>query len=123
MTEREVKVVKVMDVAPKLLIPKGPQLRRAITHQREGSDRLMLGYSICEPHGDELVWKYEDEDEVYYMVKGEKTLWWEAPDGRNGKVIIQTGDAAYLPAGLKYRSINSGEEPYHLVYAINPPLE
>ncbi|MBI2873780.1 MAG: DUF861 domain-containing protein [Firmicutes bacterium] len=120
---KEVKVVKVMQVQPRSLVEKGPQVRRAITGWREGSDRLMLGYSITEPFGSELTWKYEKEDEVYYMISGEKTLWWEAPDGRTGVSIIRAGDAAYLPAGFRFRSINSGKEPYHLVYAITPPLE
>lgn len=121
--KKQVKVVRVMDIEPLPLAKRGPRVRRAITKERDGSDKIMLGLSISEPFGDEINWRYADTDEVYYMVSGEKTLWWEDQDGNTGEVKIAAGDAAFLPAGIKYRSINSGTTPYMLVYATCPPLQ
>jgi mannose-6-phosphate isomerase-like protein (cupin superfamily) len=116
--EKQVKVVKSKDVEPEKPITEkgaGSRVRRLITKRREGSDNIMLGVSIGDPFQEEISWSYPDTDEVYFMVSGEKTLFWEDPKGKKGEVRIVAGDAVYLPAGFKYRSTNQGSIPYFLI--------
>lgn len=123
---KQVKVVKFSEVEPAKPITQkgaGSRVRRLITKQREGSENIMLGVSIGDPYQEEISWSYPDTDEVYFMVSGEKTLFWESPNGEKGEVKIVAGDAVYLPAKIKYRSVNQGSAPYFLVYATHPSLK
>ena len=123
--DRKVKVVKFRDVEPaKPITDKGAgsRVRRLITRDREGSDRLMLGVSIGDPYQEAISWSYDDFDEVYYVVSGEKLLQYEYSNGEKGEVRLGPGDACYLPRNVKYTSWNPGNIPYVIVYALNPPL-
>lgn len=121
MNKKEVKVVRVEDappVVPFQCVVKGFTVRRVITKKRTGSEKLTLGIAYIEPSCKGYKWAFEDNDEVYYIVRGKITLHY----GDN-KVEAQEGDAVLLPAGLEYQLDNAGKEPVMLVYALTPPVE
>jgi len=123
--ERRVTVTKFGEIEPAKPVTNkgaGSRVRRLITRDREGSDRLMLGVSVGDPYQEPISWSYDDVDEVYYMVSGEKLLQYEYPNGEKGEVRLRPGDACYLPRKVKYTSWNPGNIPYVIVYVTNPPL-
>lgn len=117
---KQVKVVKENEVNP-VSFGKGHKLRRLITKKRDGSDKIMLGISRMEP-GFEYIWTSggpgEPEDELYYMIRGSIELFYD-----DKKVEAKEGEAVYLPAGYRYRSVVSSDEPAEIVYALTPPIE
>jgi ethanolamine utilization protein EutQ (cupin superfamily) len=118
--KKQVKVVRENEVNP-VSFGRGHELRRLITKKREGSDKIMLGISRMEP-GFEYIWTSgglgEPEDEIYYMVQGRIELFCE-----DKKVEAKEGEAVYLPAGHRYRSVVSSDGPAVIVYALTPPIE
>lgn len=119
--DKEVKVVRTEDVpqvTPLQCTADGFRVRRLITKKRLGSEKLMLGLSYIDPGCKGYKWTFNENDEVYYIIKGKITLHYD-----DKKVDAQEGDALLLPSGLRYQLDNAGTESVILVYVLNPPPE
>ena len=122
MEKKEVKVVeteRVPAVKPLgLHVPEGIKVRRVITRDRTGSEKLMLGITYLDPKCKGYRWQFIDRDEVYYVARGRITLRY---DGK--EIDAKEGDAVFLPAGPEYELDNPTSAPSMLVYVLTPPLE
>ncbi len=117
MSKKSAKVVNVRDIES-VTLSDSIRVRRLITKGREGSDKIMFGVVFVEPGNKPLKWKYEVEDEVYFILKGEVTIYCN-----NKKIKVKEGDAIYLPAGEKHGLINEGKESATIIYALSPPIQ
>ncbi|MFQ5761899.1 MAG: cupin domain-containing protein [Candidatus Bathyarchaeia archaeon] len=93
-------------------------VRRFITRQRVGSEKLMLGVVRFEAGGGSYTWSFPENDEVYYIIKGSIALEWA-----EGKLEAKEGDAVFLPAGVTYTVTNATERETEIVYVLTPPIE
>jgi len=64
-------------------------------------------------------WELETTaDEVFYMVRGQMTLYW----GDNERTTAKAGDFVFIPKGSKlHKAVNEGSEPVFVVYAMYSP--
>ncbi|MCL5072949.1 MAG: cupin domain-containing protein [Actinobacteria bacterium] len=60
---------------------------------------------------------HPDSDEIWYILKGECTLW--LPETKEIKVA-KAGEFFYVPAGIKNQSINRSTEELILIYVLAP---
>ena len=74
-----------------------------------------LGYVTLEPHGGQVPWHNQEQEEVYFIVSGtgEMCLGEE-------RQILTTGQAAYIPSGVFHQLTNIGAEPLYMMYCYGP---
>jgi len=112
---KEFRVVNINEVEEILPNPK-LRIRRLVSRKNVGSDKLTLGIGYSEPGGPAFEWSYAENDEAYYMLKGKIMIYYN-----DKKVELREGQAAFFPAGIKYRIVNSGTEKAIVIYALAPP--
>ena len=74
-----------------------------------------LGYVTLEPHGGQVPWHNQEQEEVYFIVDGigEMCLGEE-------RIQIKAGQAAYIPCGVFHQLTNTGAAPMHMIYCYGP---
>ncbi|GAK53257.1 cupin 2, conserved barrel domain protein [Candidatus Moduliflexus flocculans] len=74
-----------------------------------------LGYVTLEPHGGQVPWHNQEQEEVYFIVSGtgEMCLGEE-------RQVLTTGQAAYIPSGVFHQLTNIGAEPLLMIYCYGP---
>ncbi len=117
MGKKEAKVVNIKDIES-VTLTESVRVRRLITKSRENSDKIMFGVVFVEPSNKPIEWKYNIEDEVYFILKGKVTIYCD-----DRKIEAKEGDAIYLPAGEKHKLINEEIETATIAYALSPPIQ
>ncbi len=74
-----------------------------------------LGHVTLEPHGGQVPWHNQDQEEIYFIVEGtgEMCLGEERRD-------VQTGQAVYIPTGVFHQLTNTGDTPMRMIYCYGP---
>jgi mannose-6-phosphate isomerase-like protein (cupin superfamily) len=74
-----------------------------------------MGYVTLEPHGGQVPWHSQDQEEVYFISSGTG----EACIGEE-RSYLRAGQAAYIPPGVFHQLTNIGEEPLIMIYIYAP---
>jgi len=74
-----------------------------------------MGHVTLEPRGGQVPWHNQEQEEVYFIVKGTG----EACLGHE-RTTLTTGQAAYIPPGIFHQLTNIGDEPLIMIYVYAP---
>jgi len=74
-----------------------------------------MGYVTLEPHGGQVPWHNQEQEEVYFLVEGtaEMCLGEE-------RLILNEGQAVYIPPGVFHQLTNIGDTPARMLYCYGP---
>lgn len=74
-----------------------------------------MGFVTLEPHGGQVPWHNQEQEEVYYVVEGtgEMCLGEEMQD-------MQAGQMVYIPSGVFHQLSNKGAVPLKMIYCYGP---
>ncbi|HEY1182652.1 MAG TPA: cupin domain-containing protein [Bryobacteraceae bacterium] len=77
-----------------------------------------LGYVTLEPNGGQVPWHNQEQEEIYFIVKGagEMCLGEE-------RMAIRTGQAVYIPPGVFHQLTNTSAEIMRMIYCYGPAGE
>ena len=77
-----------------------------------------LGHVTLEPHGGQVPWHQQDQEEIYFIAEGsgEMCLGEEKSD-------VQAGQAVYIPPGEFHQLTNTGSAPMRMIYCYGPAGE
>ena len=82
------------------------------------ADNFCMGYVTLEPDGGQVPWHNQEQEEVYFIVKGMG----EACLGQE-RVTLRGGQACYIPPRVFHQLTNVGQEPLTLIYVYGPAGE
>ena len=74
-----------------------------------------MGHVTLEPRGGQVPWHNQEQEEVYFIVKGTG----EACLGEE-RATLSAGQAAYIPPGVYHQLTNTGDEPLVMIYVYAP---
>jgi mannose-6-phosphate isomerase-like protein (cupin superfamily) len=74
-----------------------------------------IGYVTLEPHGGQVPWHNQGQEEIYFILEGTG----EACLGAE-KTVIQAGQAMYIPPGVYHQLTNIGDAPLIMIYCYGP---
>ena len=77
-----------------------------------------MGHVTLEPHGGQVPWHNQEQEEVYFIVSGVG----EMCVGRE-REILRAGQAAYVPPGEYHQLTNLGDQPLVMIYCYGPAGE
>jgi len=79
------------------------------------AETFCMGYVTLEPHGGQVPWHNQEQEEVYLVLDGigEMCLGEE-------RVRINAGQAVYIPRKVFHQLTNAGEKPMHMIYCYGP---
>ncbi len=74
-----------------------------------------LGSVILEPHGGQVPWHNQEQEEVYFVLEGtgEMCLGEE-------RQTMTAGQAVYIPSGVFHQLTNTGDTPLRMLYCYGP---
>ena len=74
-----------------------------------------MGFVTLEPHGGQVPWHNQEQEEVYYVVagRGEMCLGEEVSE-------LSTGQMVYIPSGVYHQLSNKGDGPLQMIYCYGP---
>jgi mannose-6-phosphate isomerase-like protein (cupin superfamily) len=74
-----------------------------------------MGYVTLDPNGGQVPWHNQEQEEVYFIVKGagEMCLGEE-------RMSVHTGQAVYIPPGVFHQLTNTGAEIMRMIYCYGP---
>jgi mannose-6-phosphate isomerase-like protein (cupin superfamily) len=74
-----------------------------------------MGYVTLEPHGGQVPWHNQEQEEVYLILEGvgEMCLGSE-------RMTLQTGQAVYIPPRVYHQLTNIGDQPMRMIYCYGP---
>ncbi len=74
-----------------------------------------MGYVTLDPHGGQVPWHNQEQEEVYFVVSGvgEMCLGDEVCE-------LAAGQAAYIPSGVYHQLSNKGDAPLTFLYVYGP---
>ena len=74
-----------------------------------------VGHVTLEPHGGQVPWHNQEQEEIYFIVEGEGEMC--LGDERRP---IRAGQAAYIPPGVFHQLTNTGDCPMRMLYVYGP---
>ena len=74
-----------------------------------------IGNVILDPHGGQVPWHNQEQEEVYFVVEGTGEMC--LGDERR---VVATGQAVYIPPGVFHQLTNVGDTPLRLIYCYGP---
>ena len=74
-----------------------------------------MGYSILEPHGGQVPWHNQEQEEVYFIVEGTA----EMCLGEERRTLT-TGQMVFMPPGVFHQLTNIGDTPLRMIYCYGP---
>lgn len=77
-----------------------------------------MGYVTLEPHGGQVPWHNQEQEEVYFVISGAG----EMCIGRE-RQMLPAGQAAYIPPGEYHQITNLSDEPLVMIYCYGPAGE
>jgi putative monooxygenase len=88
-----------------------------ISEHTVGAKQISMGINITEPGSEIPVHKHTDQEEAMFFISGKATLY---ADGKEYDLV--PGTALFSPVGVEHKIVNTGNEPFKLVWAYAPPL-
>lgn len=79
------------------------------------ASNFSMGFVTLEPKGGQVPWHNQEQEEVYFVVKGEG----EMCLGEE-KQSLSTGQAVYIPSGVFHQLTNVGDEELTFIYCYGP---
>ena len=74
-----------------------------------------MGYVVLEPHGGQVPWHNQKQEEIYFVVQGQGEICVGAE-----RSDIRAGQAVFLPPGEFHQLTNTGAKPLHMIYVYCP---
>jgi len=74
-----------------------------------------MGYVTLEPEGGQVPWHNHDQEEVYFVVRGEGEFCLGEELG-----TLRENQAVYVPGGVFHQLTNTGREPMVMIYCYGP---
>ncbi len=74
-----------------------------------------MGYVTLEPRGGQVPWHNQEQEEVYFVVKGQG----EMCLGEERREMT-AGQAVYIPSGVFHQLTNIGDEVLEFIYCYGP---
>lgn len=74
-----------------------------------------MGLVRLEPHGGQVPWHNQDQEEVYYIMEGTG----EMCLGEERRTLTG-GQAVYIPPGVFHQLTNTGDSPMTMLYCYGP---
>jgi mannose-6-phosphate isomerase-like protein (cupin superfamily) len=74
-----------------------------------------MGFVTLEPEGGQVPWHNQDQEEVYFVVKGTG----EMCLGRQ-KQTLSAGQAVFIPSGEYHQLTNTGADVLEMIYVYGP---
>lgn len=74
-----------------------------------------LGYVTLEPHGGQVPWHNQEQEEVYFVLEGTAEMCLDRE-----RQTMTAGQAVYIPSGVFHQLTNIGEEPLKFIYCYGP---
>jgi len=78
-------------------------------------DSFCMGYVTLEPHGGQVPWHNQEQDEVYFVVRGTGEMCIGAE-----KQTLTGGQAVQIPPGVFHQITNIGEDELIMIYVYGP---
>jgi mannose-6-phosphate isomerase-like protein (cupin superfamily) len=74
-----------------------------------------VGHVTLEPHGGQVPWHNQEQEEVYFIVegRGEMCLGEERRE-------LSAGQAVYIPSRVFHQLTNTGDSPMRMIYCYGP---
>ena len=76
---------------------------------------VSMGNVTLEPHGGQVPWHNQEQEEVYFIVEGDG----EMCLGEE-KMTVTSGQAVYIPSGVFHQLTNIGSTPLRMIYVYGP---
>ncbi len=109
---KEVKVVKVSEIEPKVSEEGLWKLVNLITKGREHSENASVHIAMLEAEFDDPEILCEESDEILYQLEGDATITW-----KDGKVEFHPGMAIYIPKDTKWHYKCHNKNKHIVVWA------
>jgi mannose-6-phosphate isomerase-like protein (cupin superfamily) len=77
--------------------------------------QFAMGHVTLEPHGGQVPWHNQDQEEVYFIVEGEGEMCLGAE-----RLAVASGQAVYIPPGVFHQLTNTGSTPMRMIYVYGP---
>lgn len=92
----------------------GGKIRRVIGS--ETTRNMSLAVGIFQPGEGLVLHDHPKEEEFYYILCGKGTV-----TIGDQKKNVKPGDVLYVPAGMKHKIVNTGNEELRSVFILSPP--
>jgi mannose-6-phosphate isomerase-like protein (cupin superfamily) len=79
------------------------------------AEAFSVGYVTLEPHGGQVPWHNQRQEEVYFIAAGTG----EMCLGEERRTVT-AGQAVYIPPGVFHQLTNTGDEPLVMIYVYGP---
>jgi mannose-6-phosphate isomerase-like protein (cupin superfamily) len=74
-----------------------------------------LGYVTLEPHGGQVPWHNQDQEEVYFVLEGVAEMCLGSE-----RQTMTSGQTVYIPNGVFHQLTNIGATPLKMIYCYGP---
>jgi len=74
-----------------------------------------MGYVTLDPHGGQVPWHNQEQEELYFIVKGTGEMC--LGDERQ---VLTSGQAVFIPPGMFHQLTNIGDGPLVMIYCYGP---
>lgn len=109
-------IVKESEIEGTKRIP--PRVSKVlICNKTVGATRISMGVNITEVGSRIPLHSHENQEEAMYVISGKGKL---IADGEEYE--LTPGTAIFSPVGVKHEIVNTGDEPFKIVWAYGPPL-
>ncbi|MCK5199665.1 MAG: cupin domain-containing protein [Spirochaetales bacterium] len=79
------------------------------------AENFSMGYVTLEPSGGQVPWHNQEQEEVYYIVKGTG----EMCLGKE-RLEVSSGQAIWIPNRVYHQLTNTGDTPLFMIYIYGP---
>jgi mannose-6-phosphate isomerase-like protein (cupin superfamily) len=74
-----------------------------------------MGYVTLDPNGGQVPWHNQEQEEVYFVVKGTGEMCLGSE-----RQLLETGQAVFIPSGVFHQLTNIGHGPLIMIYCYGP---
>lgn len=74
-----------------------------------------MGCVTLEPHGGQVPWHNQEQEEIYLILEGEGEMCLGAE-----KSALKAGQAVYIPSKVFHQLTNTGPKVMHMIYCYGP---
>ena len=79
------------------------------------ASNFSMGCVTLEPHGGQVPWHNQEQEEVYLIIEGEGEMCLGAE-----RTTLRAGQAAYIPSGVFHQLTNTGATVMRMLYCYGP---
>lgn len=79
------------------------------------AQNFSMGYVTLEPHGGQVPWHNQEQEEVYFLLEGEAEMCLG-----NQRKIMHSGQVVFIPPGVFHQLTNIGSQPMKMIYCYGP---